>query len=61
MGGLADRVARMLVRRRMHNGFESLAVPNAFPKQCMDRPASLAWAGIDAPAIIAACRQLQAK
>lgn len=57
-GGLGGRVARTLARRGMHNRFEALAIPDAFPKQCMDRPASLAWAGIDAAAIAAACRKL---
>ena len=57
VGGLADRAARMLARRGMPNRFDALTIPAAFPKQCMDRPASLAWAGIDAAAITAAGRR----
>jgi transketolase len=51
-GGLGHHVAALVAEEGKGNPFRMLSIPLAFPDACMSREALLAWAGLDAEAIV---------
>ena len=57
-GGLGGEISRILAIRGAGNPFAMLTLPMAFPQSCMDRAASLTWAGLDPDAMAIAFAKL---
>jgi transketolase len=57
-GGLGHEIAVLLAEERLANPLRMLCAPLEFQKTCLGREAALAWAGIDAPSIAGACRDM---
>lgn len=58
-GGLGQAVAAIIAGEQLGNRLKILAVPDVFQETCQSRPASLAWAGLDAESIAAACKEFE--
>ena len=58
VGGLGQETAVLLAQRGVARPFRMLSIPMAFQGECLSRDAALAWAGIDAPSIAEAWREL---
>lgn len=58
VAGLGQEVAMLLAREGIGARFSTLAVPMRYQKECLTRNGALAWAGINAEALVAECRKL---